>query len=651
MKITDLEIENFLTIGDRVRLHLADRGLVLIQGANEDDSSALSNGSGKSSLADAPSWALFGITARGESGDAVVNNKRKKNCSVQVVLQDGDSIYEVTRWRKDASYKNMLRLRTSMPSVGTGAWTDLTKGTEKETEAEIEKIIGCSADVFNAAIYAGQEKMPDLPGATDKQLKMVIEEAAGVERLERAYAKARQELTTVSSSLIATEASSVSVSNQIVSAKETELVQQQRVNEFEAGRPALVEAQLQQAKTCAQAVRDAHASLAALNEQALKDELAVLNEQLANHKHYTDEQGKAWSLVQYGQRARAETDAAVKMLAHQVEEWTAHLKHLVSGGENPPCPTCGKPQTPEEKGASVEKAKATLKDYLEKHKGMLEVQARQAEKGAEAQAAYDAATAAIPDVSAAAARVSEINAALRQCDALKASMRSAKMQHDSAKAAAEACKAQVNPHQGALDLARKNIADLEAKAVVIAGQIAELQAQVNLKEAVVKVFSPAGVRAHILDTVTPFLNERTAEYLNTLSDGNISAVWSTLTTTTKGELREKFNIECANDKGATSFKGLSGGEKRKVRLATMLALQDLVAARATKPFDLWIGDEIDDALDDAGLERLMTILEKKAREHGTVLIISHNSLTDWADNVTTVTKSGGTSKVEGCLCA
>jgi DNA repair exonuclease SbcCD ATPase subunit len=164
---------------------------------------------------------------------------------------------------------------------------------------------------------------------------------------------------------------------------------------------------------------------------------------------------------------------------------------------------------------------------------------------------------------------------------------------------------------------------------------------------VVKVFGPAGVRAHILDTVTPILNEQTSDYLGILADGNIHATWNTLAKTAKGELKEKFNIEVTNDKGAKSFAGLSGGEKRKARIASSMALQDMVATRATKPINLWIGDEIDHALDEAGLERLMTVLERKARERGTVLVISHNSLSDWIDSVIVAEKSGGVTKVTG----
>ena len=82
-----------------------------------------------------------------------------------------------------------------------------------------------------------------------------------------------------------------------------------------------------------------------------------------------------------------------------------------------------------------------------------------------------------------------------------------------------------------------------------------------------------------------------------------------------------------------------------MRLACALALQDLVAARADKSIDLWIGDEIDDALDDAGLERLMGVLEQKARERGTVLCISHNDIASYARRTMLVEKKNDKAKV------
>src|SRR5262249_19304779 len=145
-------------------------------------------------------------------------------------------------------------------------------------------------------------------------------------------------------------------------------------------------------------------------------------------------------------------------------------------------------------------------------------------------------------------------------------------------------------------------------------------------------------------------NDQTAKYLGTLTDGNIGATWSTLVKTAKGELREKFTIEVVNAKGGETFAGISGGEKRKVRIACALALQDLVARRATKPIDLFVGDEIDDALDAAGLERLSVILEEKARERGSVFVISHNDLKDYVRNTITVRKTApGNATIEEAI--
>ncbi len=41
--------------------------------------------------------------------------------------------------------------------------------------------------MFVAAVLAGQDRMPDLPGMTDKNLKVIVEEAAGTTVLEKGH--------------------------------------------------------------------------------------------------------------------------------------------------------------------------------------------------------------------------------------------------------------------------------------------------------------------------------------------------------------------------------------------------------------------------------------------------------------------------------
>ena len=201
------------------------------------------------------------------------------------------------------------------------------------------------------------------------------------------------------------------------------------------------------------------------------------------------------------------------------------------------------------------------------------------------------------------------------------------------------------PYNKTIKTLEESIAKLEKDKKERESEHEKYAEQQKIAEAVDELYSRKGIRAHILDTVTPFLNERTAFYLNTLSDGEITATWQTLTKTAKGDFKEKFSIDVQSVKGANCFAGLSGGEKRKVRVATSMALQDLVASRAKKPIDLYIADEVDHALDASGLERMMSILEEKAKQFGTALVISHNSLRDWIDNSIVVTKRDGISAV------
>lgn len=649
MKFLSLEIKNFLAVGHG-RVKLDDRGLCLIQGVNLDDSSATSNGVGKSTIPDALCWALYGVTARGVSGDAVVNKTAKKNTFASVVLQDGHTYYVINRYRKDSIRKNITEIGCwsdgDLEGVGT---VSLTKGTEKDTQEVINQIMGCSLEVFQAAIYAGQEAMPDLPKMTDKQLKLLIEESAGVARLEDAYTAARLKWNTsvaALDSLLKKEANLESQLKEVIAkAAETEA----KVNSFNAGRAERKSSFDFNARHIRTIMLDLAGELKKIDEPKLKEDAAKIDKQLSEHNSVEKEQVRLMALVRDAEREMALAQA-------QFNNDTKTAKSLKSNWDNAEeinskkCVTCGKPGNEHDLSTFREHVSESL---LKAIKVASESQAK-LEKLAEAVAVSkeqsDAFATTVPDVTAISARRSFITRELSLAAELKGKILLKNKDREAEVAKANNCETEANPYDVALANLIEHRGKITADIFKVGEGIVAAQKAATLYENVVKVFGPAGVRAHILDTVTPFLNDRTADYLSALSDGNISAVWSTLSTTAKGDLKEKFNIEVTNDKGAESFAGLSGGEKRKVRLSTMLALQDLVASRATKSILLFVCDEIDDALDSAGLERLMGVLERKARDRGTVLIISHNSLSDWCDQITTVTKKDGISLISGSLC-
>ncbi|MCL2874702.1 MAG: AAA family ATPase [Betaproteobacteria bacterium] len=645
MKINKLSISNFLTIG-RADIELDDRGLLLIQGVNDDDPSAESNGAGKSSVVDALCWGIYGTTARGVSGDAVVNKTTKKDCCVHITMTDCNQQYRIVRWRKGTNHKNSVSVYEK--DLTTGAEMDLSKGTDRETQEVIGKVMGCSLDVFMAAVYAGQERMPDLPGMTDKMLKTLIEEAAGVEVLTEAYATVRDRYNrqkSIVDALAATQTTAIGNG-----ARLSNEVAQLEVNseDFEKGRRDRAKAELAKTIPINDEISRATTALKTWDEAASRVDLDKIDAKLKAHKTEEAERNRLDTIVRALDMQVASAKSAVALKKRETDAAEASLKSIEEQ-IGKPCGECGKVYCEHDMEAA---RKARQETIAELKKTLLTAASEAKALVARANEAQESAVkfkAGMTDVTAVALRQRELSNLLNSIDASKRMIESKRKDIENIKAVANAKLTETNPWTKAVESKRQEIRHNDATLSEMSERIGKAGEELELLADAVKVFGPAGVRAHILDTVTPYLNDRTRDYLGALADGNIHATWTTLAKTAKGELKEKFNIGVTNDKGAESFAGLSGGEKRKVRLATAMALQDMVASRAIKPIDIFVADEVDHALDEAGLERLMGILDRKARERGTVLVISHNSLSDWIDSVITVTKAAGLATVSGAV--
>lgn len=641
MKINRIAIENFLAI-TQADINLADRGLVLIEGINSADSSAKSNGAGKSSLADALCWCLFGTTARGESGDDVVNSTKGKNCIVVTEILDGGMIYTITRHRKHAKGKNSL----TVSAYNGLTTTDLTKGTDKLTQECVDQIIGTSYEVFTGSIYAGQEKMPDLPAMTDKNLKILIEEAAGIAALEAAYRESRDDLLKAETrmkdaeqavTLAAMNEHSISthLDNLQNSATAWTITQNTKIADLKAHLTTVELPKLKGLKS----------GLDALEADKVEDKLKAVDAKIA---------AVSAEQVELRRLEAAKTSADMLFLqAHEAEKKAMTESTLALKGVNEvkhkigcPCDSCGRPLTEAELEKATEVATANLDAAT---KGLREANAKTVEmfqaqeKAAKALSDFQA---TMTDLGAETKLREELAERVSLLMTLRSQVQSLTEHLKSETQRLKDMTGEPSPFDTQIT---KTAAELLAAKTAVAAATAKVKSaeeELLLCKEVVKVFGPTGVRARILDDVTPYLNDQTSKYLSILSDGNLVATWSTLTKDAKGNMKEKFSIDVENATGGKKFGLISGGEKRKVRVATALALQDLVATRATKPIDIFIGDEIDDALDPAGLERLMIILEEKAKERGSVFIISHNDLKDHVSNVLTIEKTAaGETKI------
>lgn len=637
MKFLTLEVENFMALAN-AKVELDQRGLVLIQGVNAGDSSAASNGAGKSTLMNSLMWCIYGETSHGVKGDDVLSTGHEKNCRVKVTIEDEGKRYAIIRHRKHKEFKNRLIVR--------GEDGDMTKGKDSLTQEFVERLIGASKEVFMASIYASQEAMPDLPGMSDKNLKTIVEEAAGVDRLTKAYAIARERANAAAARMETTKTKMdaclslvESAQNELESAKtSSEAWERDRSERLDVARADLVGAEV--------TLTEVEMELRSLPEQIRDTENAIgkEREKLASKEEHDAKLVKVRGAITDIRASIRITENIQKEAIQRARAFKVKAEEVnTKVGE--PCPTCGKAYCVEDlstvKESFVEQARSEISQAQASATSVAKYQ-EHLEKALKIESSLVAST---PDVSAIISRIEQLTKELGTLRHREKEVVAVEALVARARSEVDRITKETNPFLAVIKRHEESLAANKSNYGVLKTELKNIQEQALLLDKARQVYSPAGVRSHILTSVTPFLNAQTAEYLNTLSDGNIVAEWSTMESTKKGEWRDKFNISVRKIGASKTFQTLSGGEKRKVRIACSLALQDLVASRASKNIELFIGDEIDDALDTAGLERLMGILEAKARERGTVMIISHKEMKSWFRETITVEVKEGRSYV------
>ena len=143
-------------------------------------------------------------------------------------------------------------------------------------------------------------------------------------------------------------------------------------------------------------------------------------------------------------------------------------------------------------------------------------------------------------------------------------------------------------------------------------QMAEAQKGYDLMRFWETAFSEQGLVKYIIRNVLDYFNERSNFYLGVLAKGSFSIEFDdSLTETIKAEKRVVF------------FDALSGGEKKKVSLAVMLALNDLLVLSGKDRSNLLFFDEIADSLDREGVKGLYELIHSIS-ENKKLFIITHN---------------------------
>jgi len=181
--IKDLTVKNFMSVGNATQAINFDRqDLTLVLGENLDlGGDGSRNGTGKTTIINALSYALYGSALTNIRKDNLINKTNGKNMLVSLEFAVNGQEYRVERGRKP----NLLKFFVNNQEQET---TDNAQGDSRQTQAEIERILGLSHDMFKHVLALNTYTEPFLSMRSNDQ-RAIIEELLGITLLsERAEA-------------------------------------------------------------------------------------------------------------------------------------------------------------------------------------------------------------------------------------------------------------------------------------------------------------------------------------------------------------------------------------------------------------------------------------------------------------------------------
>ena len=172
--LQNITLRNFLSIGQVTQaVNFDKKDLTLILGENLDlGGDGARNGTGKTSLIQALSYALFGIPINSIRKDNLVNRTNGKNMMVTLEFNANGIDYKIERGRKP----NVLRFYVN-DEVQKGM--DDAQGENKETQQSIEKVIHMSSDMFKHIVALNTYSEPFLALKNNDQ-RDIIEQLLGI---------------------------------------------------------------------------------------------------------------------------------------------------------------------------------------------------------------------------------------------------------------------------------------------------------------------------------------------------------------------------------------------------------------------------------------------------------------------------------------
>ena len=169
-------------------------------------------------------------------------------------------------------------------------------------------------------------------------------------------------------------------------------------------------------------------------------------------------------------------------------------------------------------------------------------------------------------------------------------------------------------HNARVESISAQITDMNAELEEYSANLHELSERMSIVNVLTKTFSTTGLVAYKIECLVKDLEEITNSYLVDLSDGRFQIGF-------KISASDKLNVVITDNGRDIEILALSGGERARVNVATLLAIRKLMQTLSSSRINLLILDETVEALDVDGKEKLVEVL--LGEEHLNTFLVSH----------------------------
>jgi len=563
-----ISIKNFLSVGKEPVTVDFKTGLHIITGLNKDKEDRR-NGVGKSTIADAIYFAIFGSTLRELKKEHIVNNTIRENC--EVILD-----FEIVDYNSKDEYQIIRTLEPSRCYIYKNG-EDKTRDSIINTNEYINEKINCSPDIFQNCVIMTVNNTTPFMAKKKIEKRKFIEGIFNLEIFSNMLQTLRDEYNDINKNFDIESNTHTEVDKSLtlqISAKESYNVE-----------------------------REAKKEKYTTRKQNNSKELEVLDTKLKTFKSIDVKQIEA-DIVTLTKKTE-KTDKDIKALRDKTSSFRTQKEikekdYKRIGTDKDVCPVCLHKLEDKDKN-HIKEEKQKIKDEIEVLTSNVKSNLSEEEKLSEHELklykaiellkgkinAYKVEEREMENVKS---RVSQLNVWQKELDIDLAELSKANTQHD------------------------KVITEITKRLEEIKVSLEKTKNHLNMLDAVKFVLSEEGVKSYIVKKILQLFNSKLAYYLKKM-DSNCICIFN-----------EYFEEEIIDEKGKPcSYFNFSGAERKNIDLACLFAFMDIRRLQGNIAFNFSIYDELfDSSLDEKGVELVLGILRERIEKYNEcIMVISH----------------------------